>query len=74
MKSNTNFSFVSVATVAKATGLSIPAVYLHIHRGNLVANKMNGFYEWLITADALQDFIMARAQKRFTRHQRSVKQ
>jgi hypothetical protein len=73
MSNNTNFKYVSVATVAKAARLSIPAVYVHIWNKNLKASKMPGFREWLITADALQDFLLARAQRRFTRHQRSKK-
>jgi hypothetical protein len=73
MIDNNNFSFVSVATVAKAAGLSIPAVYVHIWHKNLRASKMAGFREWLITADALQDFLLARAQLKYTRHRRSKK-
>jgi excisionase family DNA binding protein len=59
-------TFVSVATAALATGLSLTAIYKHIHEKNLPATKLTGFREFMITKEALQEFIAARARGEYT--------
>jgi hypothetical protein len=58
--------FVTPATAALATGLSLNAIYLHIKVGNLAASKMQGFKEWMIRQQDLQEFVAAKAVGRFT--------
>ena len=59
--------FVSAATAALATNLSITAIYQHIREKNLPASKVQGFKEWMITKQDLQYFIAERAKGNYTR-------
>ena len=59
-------TFVSAATAALATNLSITAIYKHIHEKNLPATKLTGFREFMIGKEDLQAFIAARARGEYT--------
>jgi excisionase family DNA binding protein len=67
---NIELNVVSVATAAKATGLSIPSIYQHLHARHLPAYKISGWHEWVIYREDLETFIKARAQGKFTRQWR----
>jgi excisionase family DNA binding protein len=61
------FPFLTVNDVARATGLSIPAVYAHIHDGHLDVVKVQGFRQYMIEPAALAAFLKARAKGQFVR-------
>jgi excisionase family DNA binding protein len=67
MNKPTQFPFLSVRDVARATGLSIPAVYKHLEAKHLQALRPPGFTQYLISATALTEFMRARANGSYVR-------
>jgi excisionase family DNA binding protein len=67
------FPFLTVNDVARATDLSIPAIYAHIHDGHIDVVKVQGFRQYMIEPAALAAFLKARAQGMFVRPPKRVK-
>jgi excisionase family DNA binding protein len=61
------FPFLTVYEVARATDLTVPCIYRHIHDGHLDAVKVPGFRQYMIEPPALTSFLKARAGGQFVR-------
>ncbi len=61
------FPFLTVYEVARATELTVPCIYRHIHDGHLDAVKVPGFLQFMIEPAALTIFLKARANGQFVR-------
>lgn len=61
------FPFLTVYEVARATELTVPCIYRHIHDGHLDAVKVPGFRQFMIEPAALTTFLKARANGQFVR-------
>ena len=57
------FPFLTVYEVARATELTVPCIYRHIHDGHLDAVKVPGFRQFMIEPAALTIFLKARAKR-----------
>jgi excisionase family DNA binding protein len=67
MIKSTQFPFLTVYEVARATELTVPCIYRHIHDGHLDAVKVPGFRQYMIEPSALTVFLKARANGQFVR-------
>jgi excisionase family DNA binding protein len=61
------FPFLTVYEVARATDLTVPCIYRHIHDGHIDAVKVPGFRQYMIEASSLTTFLKARANGQFVR-------
>jgi excisionase family DNA binding protein len=61
------FPFLTVYEVARATDLTVPCIYRHIHDGHLDAVKVPGFRQFMIEPSSLTTFLKARANGQFVR-------
>jgi excisionase family DNA binding protein len=61
------FPFLTVYEVARATNLTVPCIYRHIHDGHLDAVKVPGFRQFMIEPSGLTVFLKARANGQFVR-------
>jgi excisionase family DNA binding protein len=67
------FPFLTVYEVARATDLTVPCIYKHIHDGHIDAVKVPGFRQYMIEPAALAAFLKARAKGQFVRPAKKVK-
>ena len=67
------FPFLTVYDVARATDLTVPCVYKHVHDGHIDAVKVPGFRQYMIEPAALAAFLKARAKGQYVRPTKKVK-
>jgi excisionase family DNA binding protein len=67
------FPFLTVYDVARATDLTVPCVYKHVHDGHIDAMKVPGFRQYMIEPAALAAFLKARAKGQYVRPTKKVK-
>jgi hypothetical protein len=65
---------LSVIDVATATDLSVPNIYKHIALGHIEAIKPPHFKNYIIPVASLTAFLKARAEGKFVRPAKRVKQ
>ena len=67
IKSTIPFPYLTVYEVARATDLTIPCIYKHIHDGHIDVVKVQGFRQYMIEPSAMNTFLKARAKGQFVR-------
>jgi excisionase family DNA binding protein len=67
IKSTIPFSYLTVYEVARATDLTGPCIYKHIHDGHIDVVRVKGFRQFMIEPSALNTFLKARAKGQFVR-------
>jgi hypothetical protein len=67
------FPYLSVIDVARASDLSVPAIYKHIDLGHIEAIKLANFKNYLIPVASLTAFLKARAEGQYVRPAKRVK-
>jgi excisionase family DNA binding protein len=61
------FPYLTVYEVARATDLTVPCIYKHIHDGHIDVVKVPGFLQYMIEPSALNAFLKARANGIYVR-------
>jgi excisionase family DNA binding protein len=67
IKSTVPFPYLTVYEVARATDLTVPCIYKHIHDGHIDVVKVSGFRQFMIEPSALNAFLKARANGIYVR-------